>query len=336
MYLAPSMSTVAKILVIRYSSMGDIVLTTPVYRLLKEQFNGEVEIHVLTKSAFAFLLKQNPRIEKVWEVKKSGMEIIDGLKAEKFDYILDLQNSVRSRSVRKKLGVLSFKVNKLNIRKWIQVNLGLWKGPLQHIVERYCNTLSWFKLKYDGKGLEYYFNTNTRTIEEMLPSEFIVNGYVVFAVGGAHEGKRWSPENWIELVNQTDKNVVLIGGKEDVLNIPSTSRVLNLIGACSVDESARMVQHTKGIVCGDTGMMHIAAALGANIISMWGCTTPELGMSAIRPTSTNHPWKSITLQPANRNKRPCSKLGNTCKYGMDHKCIDVIKVDDVQKALVHL
>ena len=169
------MSTAAKILVIRYSSMGDIVLTSPVYRLLQEQFNGKVEIHVLTKSSFAFLLKQNPRISKVWEVKKSGMEVLEGLEAEQFDYILDLQNSVRSKSVRKKLGVLSFKVNKLNIRKWIQVNLGLWKGPLQHIVERYCNTLSWFGITYDGKGLEYYFDSNTRNIEALLPLDFIQN-----------------------------------------------------------------------------------------------------------------------------------------------------------------
>lgn len=330
------MKTVAKILVIRYSSMGDIVLTTPVYRLLKEQFEGEVEIHVLTKSTFAFLLKQNPRIHKVWEVQKSGMEIFEALKAEQFDYVFDLQNSIRSRSIRKKLGVLSFKVNKLNIRKWIQVNLGLWKGDLEHIVERYCNTLSWFGLHYDGKGMEYYFSQHTRAINELLPAEYIEKQYVVFAVGGAHEGKRWSKENWQKLMEQTSEYVVVIGGKEDQMECPNQERVLNLIGACSVDESARIIQHAAGVVCGDTGMMHIAAALDKNIISLWGCTTPGLGMSVVRPKQSHTPWKNIILQAANRSKRPCSKLGNTCKYGKDDKCIDVIKVDDVLKALVHL
>lgn len=333
MYLAPEMNSRAKILVIRFSSIGDIVLTSPVYRILQEQLPHGAELHLLTQRRFAFVQEANPFVNKIWAVEKSGMEVLKELKDENFDYIIDLQNSLRSRSIRKKLAVLSFQVNKQNFRKWIQINLGLWKGSVGHIVDRYLETLKTFKISNDGKGLDYFIPSTTKSIEDIIPTDFIENKYTVIATGGAHEGKRWSEENWTELSEEFhDERIIWIGGKEDSIELYHSPLHLDLIGKCSVHESARIIEHAKAVICGDTGMMHIGSAFKNDIVVLWGCTSPELGMGVYRPhPNLGEHMHSVYLQ-AKRKGRPCSKLGNHCKYGMHNKCIDVIHVNHVLDA----
>jgi ADP-heptose:LPS heptosyltransferase len=333
MYLAPEMNSRAKILVIRFSSIGDIVLTSPVYRILQEQLPHGAEMHLLTQKRFAFLHEANPFVNKIWAVEKSGMEVFNELKDENFDYIIDLQSSLRSRSIRKKLGTLSFHVNKQNFRKWIQVNLGVWKGPIKHIVDRYIDTLNTFKVQNDGKGLEYFIPSSTNSIQDLLPNEYIKEGFTVIAVGGAHEGKRWSEGNWTELSDSLhNERVVWIGGKEDSIELKHSPKHLDLIGKCSVHESARLVENARTVICGDTGMMHIAAAFKKDIIGLWGCTSPDLGMGVYRPKPKTGEHMHTAYLQSKRKGRPCSKLGNHCKYGMHNKCIDVIRVNHVEEA----
>lgn len=337
MYLAPEMNSRAKILVIRFSSIGDIVLTSPVYRILQEQLPHGAEVHLLTQKRFSFVQEANPFVNKIWAVEKSGMEVFNELKEENFDYIIDLQNSLRSRSIRKKLGVLSFHVNKQNFRKWIQVNLGLWKGPIEHIVDRYIDTLKTFKVTNDAKGLEYFIPSTTSSIQDLLPNEFIQEGYTVVAVGGAHEGKRWSEDNWTKLSERFhEERIVWIGGKEDAIELKHSPKHLDLIGKCSVHESARLIENGKAVICGDTGMMHIAAAFKKDIIGLWGCTTPDLGMGVYRPMPKVGEHMHTAYLQAKRKGRPCSKLGNHCKYGMHNKCIDVIHVKHVEEAFIKM
>ena len=337
MYLAPEMNSRAKILVIRFSSIGDIVLTSPVYRILQEQLPHSAEVHLLTQKRFSFVQEANPFVNKIWAVEKSGMEVFHELKEENFDYIIDLQNSLRSRSIGKKLGILSFHVNKQNFRKWIQVNLNMWKGPIKHIVDRYLDTFKTFKLENDGKGLEYFIPSTTNAIQEILPEEFIDKGYTVIAVGGAHEGKQWSEENWKELSEKfSDERIVWIGGKEDSMQLNHSPLHLDLIGKCSVHESARVIEYAKAVICGDTGMMHIAAAFKKDLMVLWGCTSPDLGMGVYRPRPHIGEHMHTVYLQSKRNGRPCSKLGNHCKYGMHNKCIDVIHVNHVFDAFIKL
>ena len=108
-----------KILVVRFSSIGDIVLTTPVIRCLKEQVEGDVEIHFLTKQQYKSVVANNPYISKIHTIAKSTNEIIDELKKEKFHYIVDLHKNLRSKRVIKNLKVFSFSFDKLNYQKWM-------------------------------------------------------------------------------------------------------------------------------------------------------------------------------------------------------------------------
>src|SRR5688572_21581382 len=95
-----------KILIIRFSSIGDIVLTTPVIRCLKQQL-GDVEIHYLTKIPFKGMLEQNPYLSKIHAISKDVNEVIADLRKEKFDQVIDLHNNLRSSEVKLKLGKIS-------------------------------------------------------------------------------------------------------------------------------------------------------------------------------------------------------------------------------------
>src|SRR5688500_6121226 len=116
---------VMKFLIIRFSSIGDIVLTTPVVRCLRKQY-PDAQIHYLTKQPFASIVITNPYIDKVHVLKDDLNSIIEELRTENFDYIIDLHHNLRTLRVKRALkNVRSFSFDKLNIQKWIFVNFKL-------------------------------------------------------------------------------------------------------------------------------------------------------------------------------------------------------------------
>ena len=326
---------VKKILIVRYSSMGDIVLTSPVYRCLKLKY-PEIEIHVLVKSNFAFIHSKNPYISKVWETSGSGLELLEKLQNESFDFVADLQNNGKSNALVSALGVASQKLEKHNVKKWFQVVFNIHSIQIPHIVQRYIQVFDSLELEIDDEGLDFFL-PKENDIDQVVPFDYATENALVLVVGGAHEGKKWSPERFQDLLRLLkDQRVVLIGGKEDEYPFELENNQLNLIGKCSVFQSAQIVANSEVVITGDTGMMHIAAALKKNIISLWGCTTPSLGMHVFRGKGmVGVNLHTVTIQ-SKRSLRPCSKLGNRCKYGMNNKCIDVIHATDVYQAVLHL
>lgn len=329
------MSTRARILVIRFSSIGDIVLTTPVLRALKQQLHGGAEVHVLTKSRFAPLLTCNPHVDVVHTIERTVQEVLPQLEEVGFDYVIDLHNNIRSRIVKRRLRAMSFTFRKLNFRKWLWVNTGINCMPEKHVVDRYMETLAAFSVKDDGSGLDFCIPESERYPRSRLPEVF-THGYVAIALGAAHEGKRMVSAQVAELCAGIAFPVVLLGGPEDAEAGAGVSalfgdRVINLAGTCSIQQSADLVRQARVVVAGDTGMMHIAAAFGRKIVSVWGCTTPGLGMAPYRP----HP-DSVIIEPMNRRRRPCSKLGNRCKYGTHNRCILTVHADEITQAVNRL
>lgn len=322
------MADATKILVIRFSSIGDIVLTTPVIRQLKEQLDGPVELHYLTKKKFAGLLTGNPYIDEIHVIEKGTWEVADALKAINFDYIIDLHNNVRSNSIKRQLKSLAFTFKKHNLAKWLFVRFGWNRLPKKHIVERYLDTLSAFGVKDDGKGLDFYIPEEARQkVNEFLPENALK--FVAISIGGAHIGKRMPAAKLAEIGQQIKSPIVLLGGKEDMDEAKEIERlctfpVINLCGKLSIHESAAIIEKSEVVISGDTGLMHIAAALHKKIISLWGCTVPEFGMAPYRP----HP-DSVIIEPSQLKKRPCSKLGNRCKYGIEQRCITHIDASEV-------
>jgi ADP-heptose:LPS heptosyltransferase len=324
------MEAVTKILVIRFSSIGDIILTTPVLRIIKTQLDGRIELHYLTKKSFEPLLKNNPHIDKLILMDNEISEVRELIKSSNYHYVIDLHRNLRSAVARKMAKGLDFVFNKHNIEKWFLVNFGLDFLPRKHVVRRYIEAADALGLKEDGVGCEFFPDKGSSN--PILKSGTVkVGGYLVIAVGAAHEGKRMTCRQIAAICDRAEVPVVLLGGKGDEYLGDLALSALNQIGLTSIDESALILRDASAVISGDSGMMHLAAAMGSKVISIWGCTSPRFGMEPYKP----HP-DSIILEPEGRTRRPCSKLGNRCKYGMKNKCITAVSTERILEAVNRL
>ena len=294
-----------KILIIRFSSIGDIVLTSPVIRIAKRQLGAEV--HYITKSKFKSLLDKNPDIAKIYTIEKNIDEVLGELKAEAYDYIIDLHNSTRSVLLKWKLHRRSYTVNKKNIAKWLMVNLKK-RYVVEHIVERYLATLKPLGGKNDGLGLDFYYEAP----QDLLSSFGIDREYIVVSLGANHFTKRM-PVDILKkiLADLAAVPVVLIGGDDvlhDALALEKalTVKVYNLAGKINISQSAALMDSSMLVITGDTGMMHIAAALKKATFVLWGSTVPEFGMypyyGDAEVFNRNYEVKDLPCSP-------CSKIG---------------------------
>lgn len=306
-----------KVLIIRFSSIGDIVLTTPVIRCVKQQLEN-VEVHYLTKSAFLPVLAGNPYIDKLHVLNQKLSQTIAELKAENFDYIIDLHNNLRTKMIKLQLSVKSTSFNKLNFQKFLLVSLKINILPDIHIVDRYLETVAFLGVKNDGEGLDYYFQKK-HDLTSLLPSSH--HDYIALVIGAQHATKRLPLPKLIEICKATAKPIVLLGGKEDQENgeeimLACDTYVFNACGKFSIDESAFLVKSARHIITHDTGLMHIAAAFNKPITSVWGNTVPEFGMYPYRVTQ--HQIAEVKGLAC----RPCSKIGyKKCPLG-HFKCMN--------------
>lgn len=323
-----------KFLFLRFSSIGDIVLTTPVVRRVKQQMEN-VEITYLTKPAFAPMLEANPYVDKVVTLDASIKKTAKQLKYHHFDYIIDLHNNLRTWKLKTSLKVLAFAFNKLNYEKWLLVNFKINKLPSVHIVDRYMETVKVFDVQDDGKGLDHFIPTGTAPANAMLPP-FCHKGYVGLVLGANHATKQLSEEKLHELCEQIDHPVVLLGGK-DVQEKGKTlaerfpKHVFNTCGRLSLAESAQVVKEARLIITPDTGLMHIAAALGQKILSIWGNTVPEFGMGPYRA----HP-DSVIIENKPLSCRPCSKIGFSKCPKKHFKCIQDLSTTEITTHVTRL
>ncbi len=316
-----------KILVIRFSSIGDIVLTTPVVRVLKTQLEN-VEIHYATKIQFKSIFEENPYIDKMHYLQKDLSGFIRELSQEKFDFIIDLHNNLRTRIIKTALFTKSSSFNKLNLEKWLIVNLKINKLPNTHIVDRYLETMKSLGVKNDSLGLDYFIPEKDTVPMEWLP-ETHRNGYVAYVIGAQHSTKKLPVDRMIELCDKINQPIVLLGGKEDAAvgeqisvffentsdsspyeaglkELNKNALIYNGCGKYNLNQSASLVKQAKYVFTHDTGLMHIAAAFKKEIFSIWGNTIPEFGMYPYRT-------KFTVLENTKLTCRPCSKIGfNEC------------------------
>lgn len=306
-------AAVLKVLILRFSSIGDIVLTTPVVRCLKQQLPNS-EVHYLTKPQFKNILSTNPYIDKVHTLAKTLKETAAPLKQEGYDIIIDLHNNIRTKRVKLMLGKPSHSFKKLNYEKWLLTNFKVNRMPDMHIVDRYMETVSHLGVKNDGQGLDYFIPKTETFDTSVLPDAF-KNGFVTFAIGGQHATKKLPNHKIAEILQQVKYPVILLGGKEDAENgdtiIYSIGDlpVINKCGEYSLNQSALAVKHSKGLITHDTGMMHIGAALDIPILSVWGNTVPQLGMYPYYKQGSDAALKAEMFEVLGLKCRPCSKIG---------------------------
>ncbi len=298
-----------KILLIRFSSIGDIVLTTPVIRSLKTQLDAE--IHTVTKKKYAFLYQNNPNVDKVFSFNKEEQEVIPDLLKEQYDFVVDLQKNLRSFKIKKSLKAPSASFPKKNIQKWLMVNFKVNILPENHVVDRYFEALKHLNVSNDGKGLEYYIpNKDVINIADVYPE--LASGYIGLVIGGQHFTKIVPPEKAAEIVKQLELPVVLLGGKEDfergeeIVTYAPKKTIINTCGKYNLNRSASLVQQCKVLITNDTGLMHIGTAFQKPIVSVWGNTIPGFGMYPYMP---GHQNRYYLAEVKGLSCRPCSKLG---------------------------
>jgi ADP-heptose:LPS heptosyltransferase len=323
-----------KFLIIRFSSIGDIVLTTPVIRGLKQQVEDS-EVHYLTKPQFANIVKQNPYVDKVLTLKDNLNDTIKEIKEQNYTYIIDLHHNLRTSVIKRKTRLISFSFDKLNFKKWLLVNFKINRMPDIHIVDRYLATVNVFDVKNDGKGLDYFIPEPDNVVPKQMHSAF-KGKYMVIVVGANHFTKQIPVEKIVNIANKTGIPVCLIGGRdvarqafliEEQLKVP----FLNTVGKINLNQSASLINQSDIVITPDTGMMHIAAAFEKKIISLWGNTVPQFGMYPYMPHKD-----SKIFEVNNLKCRPCSKIGyKKCPKG-HFKCMNNIDENNIVNYIYNL
>ncbi len=300
------MNTPTKILVIRFSSMGDIIYTTPVVRCLKEQIPG-AEIHFLTKKEFQYIYQNNPYLTKLHTLKATLKETIADIKQEKFDLIVDLHNNLRTSIIKLSTNIpaLTYKKDRLSKLFVLKFRWTSFIDP-RHLVERYLDTVKSLGVKNDNKPIDYYISKEYN-LSEFLP-ESHQQKFVAFIIGATHFTKRLPNDKIIEICKGLNLPIVLLGGPDvkdnaEVIKNAVGNNVYSTCGITNLDQSVFLVSKAHKVIGFDTGLTHISEAFNKPLASIWGGTTPDLlGVQPYKITDS-------LITGVDLDCRPCSKFG---------------------------
>lgn len=309
-----------KILIIRFSSIGDIIYTTPVVRCLKKQL-PHAEIHYLTKKSFRFLLDNNPYVDKLHLLEDKLSETIKTLKAEKYDYVIDLHNSLRSVLVKAQLRVRSSTFKKQRIKKILAIRFKINRVEPRHLVDRYLDTVKFLGVVNDNQPIDYFL-PGSYNVAQLLPPTH-QKDYIAFIIGATHFTKRMPNEQVISICKSLDRPVVLLGGPDvaengTIIEQGAGNTVYNACGKLSMNESVFLVKQAAKVIGFDTGLTHIAEAFDKELVTIWGSTVPEL--LGVQPYQVTRHYEAGVELPC----RPCTKFGRSeCPLG-HFKCMRAI------------
>jgi heptosyltransferase-2 len=313
-----------RLLFIRFSSIGDIVFTTPAIRCSKQQIPG-VEFHFLTKASMKAVTEANPYIDHFHYFDKDLNATIKDLKAFQFDYIIDLHKNLRTFQIQKALGVPSLSYQKLSLQKLLLTKLHLNYMPARHIVDRSLDALSALGVVNDGKGLDYFIPKAATLPSNALPAAF-QSGYIALVIGASYASKKLPVASLQTLCHKIPYPIVLIGGKEDqeqgaAIEAINPIKIFNACGKFNLHESALLVKQSRTVISHDTGFLYIACAFHKKTVAIWGATAPALQVEPYYPTvkeeskKTNNEMYYNAIVP-NLPCQPCSNYGTKqCPQG---------------------
>lgn len=298
-----------RVLVVRFSSIGDVVLTTPVVRCIAEQLPG-AEIHFITKRAFVPLLEGNPHISRIIPIDKSVKEVLQDLRSQKYDAVIDLHRNVRTMRLKTALGRRSYTFPKKNVAKFLLTRFKWNRMPDMHVVDRYFEAVKPLGVKSDLLSCELFLGPGDRVAiaeEGLREKEF-----VSVAMGTQFATKQMPVELMVKVLGGFPLPVVLLGGPGDVeraaelKELLKEQKIVDYCGKITIRQSADVLRQSAALLSGDTGLMHLATAFGIPIVSVWGNTVPALGMYPYRP---RHPESYSIHEVGGLSCRPCSKIG---------------------------
>ncbi|MGQ9642310.1 MAG: glycosyltransferase family 9 protein [Ignavibacterium sp.] len=323
------LSAINKILVVRFSSLGDILLTTPLLRALKN-FNPALQIDFLLRQEYKDVLKLNPNLHELFLFTRNDFEnlnLINRLKEKRYDLIIDLQNNLRSRGILYKLKGEKVKFDKKSFHKilLVKAKINLLKDA-PPIPVRYASVIEGLKL--DSAGLDLF--TDKEPSSEIKSKQNLIG----LCPGARHFTKRWPVEFYIQLgrfLIQNNFNVVLFGGKIDSeickLMNKEIPEALNLQNNDDILQTAADMKMCKAIVCNDSGLMHAASAVGAKVLTIFGSSVKEFGFAPYN-------CKSLLIENNSLSCRPCSHIGLESCPEKHFSCMKELKPEFVFNELM--
>ncbi len=313
-------SGIKKILIIRLSSMGDILLATPLIRSIKNQ-NPSAEIDFVVKEEFFEVIKNNPHLTNIFRYSKKSAEkkeLINSLKSRTYNILIDLQNNRRSAELTSRLHARTFRLKKNNIKKFLLVHFKINRlKNYPHIPIRYAQTAG---VNLDDEGLEIFTDdvadTNLKLNER----------YIGLCPGAKHFTKRWPKEYFVELGINLELNgykIVLFGGTTERETIDEiASELKDPINLCndSILKTAANMRMCNLIYTNDSGAMHLACAVKIPVIAFFGSTVREFGFF---PYKTQNVVLEIDSLPC----RPCTHFGRKSCPLKHFKCMRDISTE---------
>ena len=322
-----------KFLVIRLSSIGDIVLATPAIRCLRARY-PEAAIHILTKKKMKAVTEANPYIDKFHYFDGDFASMAQDLKKENFDYVIDLHKNLRTFRLRFILKAKWYSYQKLSIQKFLLTKLHIDKMPDIHITTRSLNTLLPLGVKDDGLGLDYFIPEKDKVSLSELP-EFLQGGYGAVVIGASYYTKKLPPEKLISLVNKLPNTVMLMGGPEDkligdqIIAGTTNKRAWNGCGVFSLNGSADLIRQSDFVISHDTGLQYIACAFQKRVVAIWGGTSPKLAVEPYYGTSQPAPYKNHIVP--NLSCQPCSNFGLKACPKKHFNCMRLQDIDSIAR-----
>jgi len=338
------------ILVIRLSSLGDVVLATPLVRQLHHTYpNARIDVAVAER--FADVWRFNPRVANVWsletavtgnprtdETKIAMMESVSDEVTGGYDLIVDLQNNLRSSALARGLGSNVVRVPKHRLEKLALVWLKKTPRTIVPIVARYRKPLENLPLVLDVEGGEVWLpEERTQGVYLSAQPPLAASRRIALAPGAHHATKRWPIAKFAQAARELTLThgfeVVLVGGPADVeiCNAVANASGVNVVradGSRSIEATARTLDSCRTIITNDSGVMHLAAARRLPIVAIFGSTVRELGFA---PYAV--PFRIVEHDVA---CRPCSHIGrSSCPKG-HFNCMNLITPSQVLHSLTSL
>jgi ADP-heptose:LPS heptosyltransferase len=314
-------------LIIRFSSFGDVLLTSHVPKAIKVK-HPDSKIFFLVKENFGVMLKDHPDIDHI-VFFRSLNEAVKELKSIVFDIIFDLQHNYRSIILSYRLKKKqTFHYNKQSIKRYFYVNfkVGTYNLPYKSVIERYADTLKDASIPYEKK-LIYSATTDITGLN--LPTN-----YICIAAGSAHYTKQWPLDYQVEFIKKikelTNYAIVLIGGKKerqisDIIQ-KSVENCYNLVGELDFVQSSECIKKAAYVVCNDSSVMHLARVHNKKGLVFFGSTTKRFGFY---PDNEN----LEVLENNSLHCRPCSHIGRKSCPKKHFKCMMDIKPEMALKII---
>ncbi len=326
-----------KVLIIRFSSIGDIVLTAPAIARLHEAW-PDAEIHLLTKKAFLPLWRGDRRVRaRAFDPEGAHfglpglLRFLGELEEEGYDWIIDLHGTPKSRALAAVLGVPMSRYDKASLARRLYVRTKRFPGEPVHVARRYVRALAPLGIETEGP-LDARIPAAGRDLQSVKNTLGAVGiqgrNLIAIVPGSQWATKQWGLDRYTELVDRLNARgfwVGIVGSKaerDDCERIAEGRRALNFAGLYDLGETLALLHHCGLVVSNDSGPMHMASAAGCDVIALFGSTTPPLGFA---PLAARH----TVLQVDELTCRPCSPHGRAaCPQG-HLRCMRDLTVDRV-------